>query len=532
MIINMGRVLKQTALRFSERTALVNVERDRRVTFWQLHQLTNKVSNMLSNKFGLGEGDVYATLLENANLSLLHYWMTKASSTPLWLGIRDSLEEHLYQIDHVKPRVIFIETKLLPSYYEPLSKRNIVVICMDTPDRSAKDTFQDSYYFWKLADEMPDTAPTVEYVADDAHKHAALLRFTGGTTGRGKCALYSLSNLLSSGCNPANYSEVFPFDHPKALLSTPMSHASGAMVFPVYFKGGTIYTLDQVDIELMCKTIEKEKIELIYVVPTILYRMLDLGLPRKYDLSSLKTIRYGAQSMSPSKLEGLIKEFGKIFVQGYASTESWIPITLLGRNDHGIETEAERKRLYSVGRPVPGVEIKIADDNGNELPLGERGEIWIRGPHTVQGYYNDPEQTEENFSENGFWKSGDIGYMDDEGFLYLVDRKKDMIVSGGLNIYANEVENCINAHPAVEQSAVVGIPDDYWGEAVHAEVILKEGEELSEEALIEYCKGHIARHKAPKTVRFVNQLPLSPVGKVLRRGVREKYWKDQERRIH
>jgi len=166
------------------------------------------------------------------------------------------------------------------------------------------------------------------------------------------------------------------------------------------------------------------------------------------------------------------------------------------------------------------------------VPDGEIGEIWVRGPSVTQGYYKDPEQTAEGFSPNGFWKSGDMGYLDQKGYVYLVDRKKDMIVSGGFNVYAVEVENAINSHPAVEQSAVISIPHQEWGEAVHAEVVLKENLVISEEELINFCKGKIGKYKVPKSISFVTGLPTSPVGKVLRRQVREKYWQGQNRQVN
>ena len=291
-------------------------------------------------------------------------------------------------------------------------------------------------------------------------------------------------------------------------------------------------TLNRPDVDMICRTVEKERVGLIFTVPTVLYRMLDMNLQKHYDLSSLKTIRYGGSPISPSKLEGLIDQFGMIFVQAYGSTETWTPCVVLGRKDHDVNSDTVRNRLNSVGRPMPGIEVQISDDNGNEVKIGEKGEIWIRGFPITQGYYKDPDQTKENFSENGFWKSGDIGYMDKDGFIYLVDRKKDMIISGGFNVYAKEVEDCLNSHPVVRMSAVVGIPDDYWGEAVYAEVVLKEGEKISEEELISYCKDRIARYKAPKTIKFVDELPLSSVGKVLRRAVKEKWWGKEARGVH
>jgi acyl-CoA synthetase (AMP-forming)/AMP-acid ligase II len=172
----------------------------------------------------------------------------------------------------------------------------------------------------------------------------------------------------------------------------------------------------------------------------------------------------------------------------------------------------------------------IADDAGRRLATGETGEVWLRSRATIPGYYNNPEGTAAEFS-NGFWKSGDLGYLDEDGFLFIVDRKKDMIISGGFNVYAIEVEATLNAHPAVAISVVVGKPHEEWGEAVHAEVVLKAGEQTSADHLIEHVKSRIGRFKAPKSIAFVDELPLSSVGKVLRRQVRDRYWANQSRRV-
>ena len=185
----------------------------------------------------------------------------------------------------------------------------------------------------------------------------------------------------------------------------------------------------------------------------------------------------------------------------------------------------------TAGRPLPGVEVIIADDEGKEVSRGEKGEIWVRCDAVVTEYYKDPENTAANF-QDGFWKSGDVGYMDEDGYIYIVDRKKDMIISGGFNVYASEVEHALNSHPAVQQSVVVGIPHEEWGESVHAEVILSEDQAITPEELIQYCKAKIASYKVPKTIDYVKELPTSGVGKVLRRKVREKYWENQVRNVH
>jgi acyl-CoA synthetase (AMP-forming)/AMP-acid ligase II len=192
----------------------------------------------------------------------------------------------------------------------------------------------------------------------------------------------------------------------------------------------------------------------------------------------------------------------------------------LGRKDHGTQTQEQIARLQSVGRPMPGEEVIICDEDGRVLPAGQRGEIRIRGPNTIAGYFKAPELTKKNFSSAGFWKSGDMGYMDEKGYLYLVDRKQDMIITGGYNVYAIEVENCLNSHPAIQNSAVVGLPHDLWGEEVCAMVMRVHGSTTSPGELIDHCKHHLARYKAPKKIEIIDQLPLSPAGKVLRREVR------------
>lgn len=528
MLINVARLMKQTVRRYKDSLALYNVERDRRLTFGQLHELTNRVCHILEGKFGLKEGDRYATLLENDNMALLHFWMTKGKATALWLGMRDSLQEHLHQIDWVGARVVFIEERLLEQYYDQLRSRGVVMVAMDKPWQSMEGV----YDFWDLVPQASSQDPGDEFIYEDVRKHMAIMRFTGGTTGQPKCTMYSISNVFSAGLNPIHFIELYPFEQPKALLCTPITHASGAVMLPAYFKGGKVITLNRVDIDLMCQTVAQDRTDLIYVVPTVLYRMLDMGLPEKYDLSSLRTIRYGASPISPAKLEELLAQFGPVFVQGYASTECWPPATILGRGEHGLDNEEQRQILKSVGSPVPGVEVMICDDEGNETPPHQEGEIWIRGGNTIAGYYNDPEQTQANFTENGFWKSGDIGYRDEAGRIYLVDRKKDMIITGGFNVYAQEVENALNAHPAVQNSAVVGVPDEYWGEMVCGVVLLKEGASATSDELIAFCKENLTRYKVPKRIDFVEELPLSAVGKLLRRKVRKQYWDDSQRNIH
>jgi fatty-acyl-CoA synthase len=517
--VNMGRLLRQTALRFSADLALINTERNRRFTYMEMHRLSNRISHIVTDGFGLAPGQCYTTLLENDHLGFFHPWMFKCPVTAAWLDVRESTRELLRQIDHAEARLIFMENRFLPELLEPLRARNMTIICMDPLAEKHAGVFD----LWTLVDRASDAEVDAEVDYDDADKHAAVLRFTGGTTGKAKCAMYSVANLWTWGMNPAHYIHTVPFPHPRAMPTSPINHAaSGSVVIPVHLKGGTVVTINRADIDRMGWTIATEHVQMIYTIPTLLYRLSDLGLPRKYDLSSLRTIRYGGSPISPAKLEDLLEQFGQIFVQGYGSTECWPSCTVLTREDHDIADPQKAKRLASVGRPMPGEEVLVCDEEGREQIPGRNGEIYVRGINTIKGYYKDPARTAKHFTANGFWKSGDIGYMDEEGFLFLVDRIKDVIISGGYNIYATEVENCINGHPAVEMSAVVGVPHEIWGEAVHAVVILRRGQSVSGEELIRFCKEHLARYKAPKFIDIVDHLPLSPIGKVLRREVRRR----------
>jgi acyl-CoA synthetase (AMP-forming)/AMP-acid ligase II len=524
MLVNMGRIFRQNALRFAEKPAVINVERDRRFSYAEMHELTNRLSNVLKHRFGLKQGDFYATILNNDNMALFHPWMLKSPVGAAWIDVRDSAGEQGSRLAHVQPKLVFLETKLLPRLCEELRDRSIPLVVMDPPEEKRPGVF----YFWDLVKAASPAEVEEEFTADNPSKHISVLRFTGGTTGTAKCAPYTPANLWTWGCNPAHYYETFPFDHPRAMFFSPLHHAaSGSVVIPVHIKGGAVITLNSADPETIGQSIETHSVDMIYAVPTVLYRMLEMDLPRRYDLGSLKTIRYGGSPISPAKLETLLALFGQIFVQGYGATECWPSITILGRRDHGTQTQEQIDRLLSVGRPMPGQEVLVCDKDGRPLPAGQRGEIWIRGPNTIAGYYKAPALTKQNFSGNGFWKSGDMGYMDAQGYLYLVDRKQDMIITGGYNVYAIEVENCLNSHPAIQNSAVVGLPHDIWGEAVCAMVTLAQGSSASPRELIDHCKQHLARYKAPKKIEITDQLPLSPAGKVLRREVR-RLLKDKE----
>ncbi|SEB24704.1 AMP-binding protein [Variovorax sp. YR216] len=521
MRINFAQLMGQLALRHSNREALVNIERQRRYIFRDLHSLTNRIVNMMRQRLALRRGDVYLCILENDNLSLLHTWTAlKGEAAAAFTNYRDAFDEHVWQVDFIRPKVVFIENTLIERYHGLLRERGITVVCMDRPDAPRDGLL----HFWDLLEDISDDDPGIE---SETTKDILVYRFTGGTTGRSKCAQYTMDNWLA--CRDSYYAEdeqVYEADT-RFLHMAPISHGSGLGLLPTLFRGGCTVTQNVPDLKTWCRNLEAERITMAMLVPTLLYWLLDMPEASSHDLSRLRTVWYGAAPMSPAKLRQLQSRFGNIFLQVYGATECLQPVTTLYKRDH---VDADAKRLASAGRVAITAEVRVMDEEGQPLPCGQTGEVWLRSRATISGYYGNPEATAAEFG-NGFWKSGDLGYLDEEGYLYIVDRKKDMIITGGFNVYAIEVESVLDAHPAVAMSAVVGVPHEAWGEAVHAEVVLRAGSRTSADELIEHVKGRIGRFKAPKTVSFVESLPLSVAGKVLRRQVREKYWKDRSRRV-
>ncbi|KXU83530.1 long-chain fatty acid--CoA ligase [Paraburkholderia monticola] len=521
MKLDFANVMSHLAVRFAAREALVNVERGRRYRFDELHRLTNRIVNMMRERLSLRRGDVYLCLLENDNLSLLHTWTAlKGEACAAWTNFRDSIDEHRWQVDFIRPKVVFIENALLDRYFDWLHERGIEVVCMDPPAAPREGLA----YFWDLLDGLRDTNPGV---SSDAFSDPLVYRFTGGTTGASKCAQYTMDNWLA--CRDSLYVEFEQVysEETRYLHMAPISHGSGLAMLPTLFRGGCTITQNVPDLRQWCRNIEAECVTTTLLLPTLVYRLLELPEAARHDLSSLRTLVYGGSPMSPTKLAHAQERFGNVFLQQYGSTECLQAVSTLTKADHARPGE---HHLASAGRPSPGIDLKIVDESGTELAPGATGEIWLRSRATISGYFGNPGASASEF-EDGYWKSGDLGHVDEEGYLYIVDRKKDMIITGGFNVYAVEVEAALNSHPAVENAAVVGVPHEEWGEAVHAEVVLRAGAEVSDGMLIEHVKARLGRFKAPKTIVFVHSLPLSTVGKVLRRAVREKYWKGVSRRV-
>jgi fatty-acyl-CoA synthase len=522
--VNFSRIFRRLSEQHTDAPALINTERDRRFSFGELHRLTNKIANMMRETLRLGQGDRYLLILENDNLSLLHLWtIFKGPAPAVFTNVRDPLAEHLRMVSFVRPKCVFVEAAMAAVYAPPLNAIGITVVVMDTPASAVAGTHD----FWSLVGAASDAEPSFEI---DCYAHTPLYRFTGGTTGTPKCAAYTYDNLAFINDSLCAIEDKVFSAATRMLHFAPLSHGSFLLLMPTFFAGGCNLTQNLPDVELWRTVVERHRVTTSFLVPTLLYRLAVLQQQTPRDLASLNSVLYGAAPMSPDKMVELRAAFGDVFIQAYCSTEAPGAVCALPKRFHTSGSEAERRRLVAAGLPTPGVEIKIANDDGSEAAAGEPGEVWIRHRGVIKGYFDNPEQTAKEFVD-GWWKSGDIGRIDSEGLLYLIDRKKDMIISGGFNIYASEVEVAINSHPAVLMSAVIGIPSAEWGEAVHAEVVLRPGQDVDPKLLIGHVKLAIGAIKAPKSIAFVAELPLSAVGKVLRRKVQDKYWQGSARRI-
>jgi fatty-acyl-CoA synthase len=352
----------------------------------------------------------------------------------------------------------------------------------------------------------------------------AALNYTGGTTGKSKGVLRRHREL--SGFAVAVLANFEIPETPQFLAVAPISHVAGTKVLPTLMRGGTVHLVKGFDPEAVLAAIARERINFTLLVPTMIYVLLDHPSLGKTDLSSLELLLYGASPISPSRLFEGLERIGPVFSQLYGQTECY-PIAVLRKSDHGRHAP---ELVLSCGFPVEGCEVKILDDADQEVAAGETGEICVRAPYVMAEYWKRPEQTAATL-RNGWLHTDDIARADERGYMFILDRKKDMIVSGGFNIYPREVEDVLATHPGVLMAAVLGAPDDKWGEAVTAFVVARGEASPTERELIDLVKQRKGSAHAPKHIEFVTQLPLTGVGKVDKKQLRASLWAGRERMV-
>ena len=352
--------------------------------------------------------------------------------------------------------------------------------------------------------------------------------YTGGTTGKPKGVMQTYRSAAYM-----TMIQMIEWQWPeelRMLIATPLSHAGAAFFVPVLQKGGCIFVSQGFDPAAIFKLIEEQRITATMLVPVMIYMLLDSPEAKTADLSSIKTIFYGASPMSPARLKEGIEKWGQVFYQFYGQSESPMVLVNMRKEDHDL---SKPERLSACGRPTPWLDVALLDSDNQPVAQGEAGEICVRGPINMKAYLHLPEQTAETLA--GDWlHTGDVGRLDDEGFLYIVDRTKDMIVSGGFNVFPREVEDVISANGSVAQVAVIGVPSEQWGEEVKAVVVLRPGVESSDtltEQIISDVKTAKGSVQAPKSVDYVEAIPLTAVGKPDKKVLRASYWEGQQRSV-
>ncbi|WP_345537185.1 class I adenylate-forming enzyme family protein [Variovorax defluvii] len=490
-------------------------------TYRDMKALTHRIANGLVAS-GLGPDAAVATYAPNHPMGLAcQYGILRAGMVWLPVNARNSVHENIEVLRLLEARFLFFHSSIaadVPGILEAVpSIRGCV--CIDAPAAGAAS----------LNDWVEDHGTDRPYFAKTP-QDVASMPTTSGTTGRPKGVMLTHENWEAM---VAAYQIVMRLEEPPVhIVAAPLTHAAGYLSATMLSVGGTNVILPRPDPLLIMEAIDRHRGTALFLPPTVIYSMLAHPRLRDFDYSSLRFFLYGGAPMSVQKLREAIDVFGPVMAQTYGQTEAPMTATLFTPRDHvqALADPALAKRLWSAGREGPLVRTEIMDDDGNLLPAGERGEVVCRGSVVMKGYYRN-EQATADVSTAGWHRTGDIGVKDEDGFVYIVDRKKDMIITGGFNVYPTEVEQVLWTHAAVQDCAVVGAPDEKWGEAVTAVIEVKPGMQADEAELIALCKERLGSVKAPKRIEVWPALPRSAVGKVLKREIRRKFWEGRERVI-
>jgi acyl-CoA synthetase (AMP-forming)/AMP-acid ligase II len=490
----------------------------KRWTYAQTNDRVNRLANALV-KLGVRKGDRIGILQVNCHQYIESYYAAaKLGAIFVPLNFRAKADEIAYMITNAEARVLFVGSRYLDLINQILPQLKMVKECISIDSKNR-------LYYEDLIQSASSEEPYFEIGDEDI----SILMYTSGTTGRPKGVPLRHNAFVSYVLE--NVEPASPDIEERNLLTVPLYHVAGmqAMLAAIY-GGRTLVMMKQFEVKEWIETIQREKATRAMLVPTMLKRVIDDPDFGKYDLSSIKVITYGAAPMPFEVINKAIQVMPWVrFINAFGQTETASTITTLGPEDHIIEgTEEQRekklKRLASsIGRPLPDVEVKIVDDEGKTLPPLEVGEILARGSRIMTGYWRDEQKTSQVMTGDGWLRTGDMAWMDEEGYIYLTGRGDDMIIRGGENISPEEVENVLHSYPKVEEAAVIGVPDPEWGQEPRAVVVLKKGETATQEEIIEFCHSKLSGFKRPRSVVFIDALPRNPMGKVLRKKLREEY---------
>ena len=491
-----------------------------RISFGSFNEQVNRIIHGLQGA-GIQKGEVIGILSWNRpEYCEVFGAAMKGGFVLAHFNPRLQAEELMHVINDSQARVIFLNPEfieIIDTIRAHLLKTKMLLVFGDEvePVMAYKDLLKD----------QPAEEPDAAIDEDDP----LVIFYTSGTTGLPRGAIYTHKQKMENTCTKAlDIGVEFGDRH---LVILPMFHTGGdSHIWPFFLMGGCNVIIPEptFDPAAALETILDEQITDVHIVPTQLVSLLNLPDIETYDLGKLKRVWYAASPMPTEVLKRGLSVFGPVFIQGYGLTESGPHSTVLNQASHRLPGSSDQDPglLASCGQPCFGVHIRIIDEAGSDVEAGKIGEIIIKSKRIMEGYWRNPDATSKAI-KNGWLYTGDLGYYDEKGYIYIADRKKDMIVTGGENVYPKEVEEVLYRHPAVMEAAVIGIPDDYWVERVHALVVLRQGLQATAEEIIEFCKDHIAHYKTPKGVEFLDDLPKSPQGKILKKEIRKRYWTDR-----
>jgi len=507
----LGQLAKRNAKRYPRKTGVVSGSV--RLTFEEFNRRVNSLANGLID-LGLRREDRVAVLLDSSYQYLeLYFAIPKAGGVVVPLNTALSVPEMAYILGHAG-----VETLVFGERFEPVvdsllneldSVKRLVVV-----GTSAREV----HSYEQLVARYPSTEPEVEVGEQDV----AYLIYTSGTTGMPKGIMETHRGIIESALNTILGCRLSERDI--GLVSTPLFWGAimVSVVVPQVYVGSTQVLADDYSPEAILNLIQREKITSGFMIPPMITALLECPQLDSYDTSSLRHVLFSGVPIGVETLKRAIKTFGNIFFQCYGTTELG-PLTMIDPDGQVIEGPPEKvRRLASCGQEAPNVEVRVVDDEGRDVAPGEVGEVIGRGDNLMKGYWRMPQATEEAL-KGGYIHTGDLATVDEGGYLYLVGRKKDLILSGGKTIYPVEVEEVIYQYPGVVEVAVIGVPDEKLGESIRAVVVVRRGEKVAAEDILEFCRQRLPDYASPKSVAFVEKLPRNPAGKILRRTLREEY---------
>ena len=507
--------LQRAADVFADRPALAYG--DTVWTYAQYHARVSRLAGALAD-LGVAPGDVVATLLPNVPAQSEATFAVPACAAVLnTINTRLDADTIAYILGHGAARVAIVDSASVPLVEAAIALMETPApIVIEVPDIVAGIPATGRHRLYE--DLVAQGDPAFDWVMPQDEWESLALNYTSGTTGRPKGVRLTGTNLETM---TAITLMSYPWEgRPVYLALAPLTHAAGVLCFPVLASAGEIVVMRVPDIGGFLEHLERHRVTHTFLPPTLIYMVLAHDRLDTSDLSSLQCFWYGAAPMSAARLEEALTRIGPVMAQLFGQTEAPMMISTMAPRDHfRTDGSVAGERLSSAGRPAPLVTVAVMDDEGALLPREATGEIVVRGSLVMAGYHRDPEATAAA-STHGWHHTGDIGYLDGDGFLFIVDRAKDMVITGGFNVYSTEVEQAVMAHPAVQDCAVVGLPDEKWGERVTAVVQLRSGTVLDQPELVSFVKARIGSVKTPKQVEVWVDLPRSKIGKVLKADIR------------